>query len=266
MAMLLLLVVIRFDPEPLIRSKMSEVAARSGVELRFDQMSIFGWYAGFSNVAVASARLPAPLVIDHVEISPVWSSLLAGKGGVHVDLLWQGVHATATIVQTGELISIQGMEMQADMGALAGALEPFLRLSMPVTVSGRISMEGDVMLQRASGLPESGMLNASWQGAKAGIMGAEVALGDLSFQLQSKSGQWQWLVNDGDTGAIDAHGDVQEQGAQMAGWPLTGSAVIDVAKINDPTLLAWLPDSGGGHEVRLNVFGTLSRPGLDIVK
>jgi len=263
---LIIFVGFRFEPESLIRAKVIEMAAKSGMQLQFDQVNVMGWIAGFHHVSIASKHLPMELSFEKVEISPGWGTLLTGELAINVALVWSGGNAAVSISQAGEYISIQDIDVQTEMADVLQRTEPFLHLPVPVNVSGGVKLEGGMLLDRKSGTPQSGALSLYWQGAKIGMMGEESALGDLSLQVQSKAAQWEWLIQDGGTGFIDAKGVVQQQGAQMARWPISGSAVIHVAKLNDPSLLTLLSGFDAAGEMRLNVSGTLFKPRLDVLK
>ncbi len=263
---LIIFVGFRFEAESLIRAKVIEMASQSGMQLQFDQVNVMGWIAGFHHVSIASERLPIGLSFEQVEISPSWGSLLTGKLAINVELIWAGGNATVSISQSGEYISIQDIDVQTGIADVLQKAKPFLHLPVPVDVSGGVKLEGEILLDRKSGMPQSGALSLYWQGAKFGMMGEESALGNLSLQVQSKAPQWEWLIQDEGTGFIDAKGVVQQQGAQMARWPITGSAVIHVSKLNDPSLLALVSGFGAAGEMRLNVSGMLFRPRLDVLK
>jgi hypothetical protein len=265
LVLLLLIIGIRFEPESLVRSKVIELASISGVKLQFGEVNVRGWYIDFSNVSATSGKTLQSLSFEKVELSPAWSSLFRGDAAVNLELIWQGLAGTSLVSQSGRYILLRDIHVQAEMGELLKVVEPYIHLPFPVQASGNVNLKGEVLLDSVSGMPDSGALNLHWQGAKAGAMGVEVALGDLSLQLQSEAAQWNWLIDDAGIGFVHAGGAVRKQGMRPENWPIHGSGVINIAKLNDPSLLAWLPDGNAG-EMRFNVSGVVLNPRVDIVK
>lgn len=263
---LLAVAVFRFDVESLLRGRLAEVATKTGLQLDFDQMSIHGLSADFGHVSLSSRRLPEALIFEQVEVSPLWGSLLSGDAGADLILMWQGNRLAATLVETDEDILAEPLQLQGEMSKVSRLVLPFMQVPFPISASGNIEVEGKARFGRASGIPESGQLHATWRGAKAGAMGAEFALGDLLMSLQGEAGQWQWQLNDGEVGMIEASGSLEQLPTLVEMWPVHGSIVINTTKISDPYLIAWLPDMGDETEIRLKISGTLSRPRLDRVK
>ncbi len=258
---LLVFLGLRFEPEPLVRSKLAEIAAASAIQFHADRINVHGWAVALTDVAIVSSRIPGSLIFERIEISPAWRALLRGDRGVKIDLLWQGERLAATVIDAGEHIRLEGIEAHAALNGMAGKMG----LPLPVELSGDMSLQGSVSLHALSGLPDQGMLELQWQGAKAGMAGAEFALGNLLLQLEGKTDQWHWLLADHGGGFVRGNGVVDKRGAAMKLWPLSGTIVVDLAKA-DPGLLAWLPHSKGREEIRLNVSGTLFRPRVDVVK
>jgi len=263
---LLVVAVVRFDAESLVREQLAKVAVRTDTQLDFDQMSISGFGAGFSHLSVNSPRLPEALIFEKVRVSPLWRSVIAGEGAADVSLNWQGNSLAVTVIEEGALLRLKQLQLQGEMSKLLRLVIPYIELPFSVSASGTVDMDGESLLDKISGRPHSGELHATWCGVKAGAMGAEFALGDLVMALQGESGQWQWQLNDAEAGMVDASGMLKQLSAPASMWPIDGMVVIDVTKIRDPYLVAWLPDMGDEKIVRLKISGTLSRPKLDRIK
>lgn len=225
-----------------------------------------GWLVDFTDISIRSNSLPKPLIFNRLELSPAWGALLTGSPGASIKANWQGLEAAAKVAQDGEKISVQDIQAKADAADLVRMIETSLHLPVRIGLAGVASLEGEAVLDEHSGIPDSGYLNLHWQGAKADIMGTELVLGDLLFQLQSKDGQWQWLLRDDGEGFIRGSGIVRRQGISVTAWPLSGAITVNPAKADNPALLAWLPNQAGGGNFSLKVSGTLSRPRVDIVK
>lgn len=263
---LLVMAVVRFDADSLARDQLAKVEARTGMGLDFDQMTLHAFGAGFSHLSVSSPRLPEVLIFENVEVSPLWRSLMAGESAVDVVLNWQGSSLAVTVLEEATLLRLKQMQLQGDATKLLRLMTPYMKLPFPVSASGMIDVSGEALLDRMSGRPDSGKLYAAWHGAKAGAMGVEFALGDLEMELQGEAGQWQWRLNDAEVGMVDATGTLEQLSSPVAMWPVNGSVVIDVTKISDPYLIAWLPDMGDEEKIQLRLSGTLSRPRLDRMK
>lgn len=264
--LLVTLAVFRFDVDALVRHKLTETAARSGLQLDFDQMSIHGLGANFSHLSLGSQYLSEVLIFEQVEVLPLWTSLLAGDAGADVILMWQGSRLVATLMEADKNILVEHLRLQGDMSKLSRLLLPLLRLPFSLSASGNIEADGTARFDRVTGMPDSGKFYAMWRGAKVAAMGAEFALGDLAMRLQGGAGRWQWQLNDGEVGMIEANGSVEQLPTLIEFWPVHGTVVIDTTKISDPYLIAWLPDMGDEKKIRLSLAGTLSRPRLDRVK
>jgi len=266
LAALLLISAIRFDVDALVRGELDKFSSRSGVQLDFDELTLLGLNAHFSHVSVNSSRFSEAFIFESVKLVPEWGSLLTGDNVVDVDLEWQGDAASTVLTQADGKIHLQHIRFEGDVGRISRLVIPYLNSPFPVSVSGSLEADGEVLLNQISGEPEQGTIAAHWLGAKAGAMGAEFALGDLLMELQGNAGQWRWQLRDGDVGMIEASGSLEQLAAPVAMWPVQGSVVIDVTKINDPYLIAWLPDMGEEKKIRLRLSGTLSRPRLDRIK
>ena len=263
---LLMLAIFRFDADALVRDKLAETGERSGWRIDFDQMTINGLSADFSHVSMSSKRLSEALIFEQVEVSPVWHSLLSESRSADVIVMWQGNSLAATLVEADKGILTKHLQLKGSAAKLSRLLIPYLQVSFPLSVSGDIVAEGEARFDRFSGMPDSGLFNVKWGGAKAGAMGAEFALGDLMMELQGEAGQWRWRLDDGGVGMVDANGSLQQLSTLVEFWPVQGTVVIDTAKISDPYLIAWLPEMGDEKKIRLRLSGTLSRPRLDRIK
>jgi len=266
LSLLLLVFVARFDMDGLVRGELDKYSSRSGVQLDFDQLSLLGLNARFSHVSVNSAKLPEALIFERVELAPEWASLLAGDNVVDIDLERQGDRASAVVAQADNRIHLQRIRLKGDAGRLSRLVIPYMDSPFPVSLSGSLEADGEITLNQISGEPEQGMVVVHWLGAKAGAMGAEFALGDLLMELQGKAGHWRWQLRDGDDGMVEASGSLKQLSAPVAMWPVQGSVVIDITKISDPYLIAWLPDMGEEKKIRFQLSGTLSSPRMDRVK
>jgi len=266
LAALLLISVIRFDVDGLVRGELDQLSSRYGVQLDFDELSLPGLSADFSHVSVNASNLPEVLIFEKVKLVPEWGSFLTGDNIVDLDLERQGDRASAAVTQTDDKIFLKHMHFAGDVGRISRLVIPYLNSPFPVSVSGSLEADGEMTLNRISGGPEQGKVVAHWFGAKAGTMGAEFALGDLLMELQGEVGRWRWRLSDGDVGMIEANGSMEQLAAPVAMWPVQGLVVIDVTKINDPYLIAWLPDMGAEKKIRLRLSGTISRPRLDRIK
>ena len=265
---LLLFVLFRFDAESLVRRHLNDLARQTGVEIDYDQVGMNGLGVQFDHLSLSSSRLPEVLIFESVKVLPEWRSLVMGRINANVSLLWQGTTASMRLQRTDVAFFIQEIQMQGEVAHFSRLLKPYIHLSLPVTVSGQLMAEGQLQFNQLSGVLEQGDIKGHWQGAKGGLLGAEFALGDILMEVQGKSGQWQWQLDDGEAGAITAHGSIQQSQASAGLWPIDGSAEVEVANIRDPYLLSWLQHSDVDQQLQLhlNISGTLSRPKLDRIK
>ncbi len=264
-AALLFVFLIRFDVNDFVRGELDSLSSRSGVQFDFDALTLPGLEAHFSHVSVHSPKWPEALIFEEVKLVPAWGSFLTGENVVDVNLESQGDTASAVVTQAGSKILFQHVRLQGDAERVSRLLIPHLDIPFPVSASGVLEADGEMTLDQVSGEPEKGRVAVHWLGAKAGAMGVEFALGDLLMELQGEAGRWQWQLRNGDVGMIEASGFLKQVAAPAAMWPVQGLIVIDVTKISDPYLIAWLPDMGE-EKIRWRLSGTLSRPRLDRIK
>lgn len=260
-----LFITLRFDAGSYLRDRIAGLAAESGVDLRFDQLSVSGIGARLDHVTVRAPRLPGPLKFGHLIVSPQLGSLLTGEPAAAIEGEWHGVQAEMVAALQGggvTLSDIHGSAAAADLLAIAG---PYLHMPAKLALEGNVSLDGSMALD-GGGVPHRGTLNLVWQDAKGSALGMEVVLGEVRMQLLDGKTGWQWSVATAGSGLIQGQGVAVPSEALIGRWPLSGNIEINLAAVNDPALLALVPKQQQEKKLRLMVSGTLSSPRLDYAK
>lgn len=255
---------LRFDAEGFVRGRVDALTAAAGIKFGFGQMQLSGLTLAFRDVSIRSPRVPGPLSLQRLEVSPSLISLLSLKGAMEVEALRHGLQAEAVVSQSGGSIEVQAIRCRGDVAELFTMAAPYLHLPFQLDLSGKVELQGDVNLSGSNATPESGAANLVWHDAKGSAMGVEVALGTVQLKLQGGKGSWEWQLDDAGKGALTGKGAAQMVGPDPARWPLNGSIAIDLAAIDSPTLSALLPKRQGEGMIRLNLGGTFAVPRLDI--
>lgn len=196
---LLLFLPLRWQPEAWLRGQMIAAAGRYGMTLDYRQMETAGLTVHLRNVRISGGSISSSLSFDSIRLAPAWMSLLQAKPAARVTLIWQGIRATATVLQDGQVIVLNGVQAGADASSLAA----LAKRKQAVQVAGRLLLTGDIRLDAVSGHPLSGALNCRWQQAAASFLGKPDLLGDYVLSIRNKDTKklWQWTLGGG-TGVV----------------------------------------------------------------
>lgn len=259
---LLIFVGIRFEPESLLRSKVQEMAARSNVQFHFEQLRLTPLSLKIINVSLASSQIPAGLTFEQIAISPSWSSLFTGDLAIDIALVWQGNHGTARVKRSDENILLE--EIRATIEA--ADLIQFVRLPIPLDVSGVSSLEGELLLNLRAKAPLAGHIDVSSESLAINVLGMEFPLVDILFHLEEKlSPSWQWNISAGKNRYLDANGTLEMVGLPTQ-WKADGLISLNTNNIENQTLNKFIKSiSPKGDLLQARISGTLNRPHMEVL-
>jgi len=248
----------RWQPGPWVKAHILAMAEQQQISIEYRDATLHGLTVEMDQVLLKTPRMPAPVMVEKVTVRPKLSTLWSGSPVARVGLGWQGQMLYASLLQRDGYVEVQDIAGSADIALLQPLWQG--QLAMPVDAKGRVALSGDLLLDAATGLPLSGALAASWQGAEAALAGMNLVLGD--YRVTVKNGtvanQWSWQADGGTGLMLKAGGQLAIHGADPAMWPLNGEIELAAgeASASNPMLGMLL----GNGPIRLQVSGPLLRP------
>jgi len=223
---LLLFVAMRWQPEAWLQHQIEKQALVHGIELQSKGLYLDGLSFRMEHVSIRSAGLPTPVMLDALNISPVWSSLIRGAAAVDVKAVLSGQSAEAELTWKNEYIVVHDLNAELEVAAL----EPFWkqRMTLPVDVSGRLTLSGNVQLDAASGRPVEGQLKALWKQASIDLPIFDKPLGNYQLVLNAatRSGNWQWVLGGGDAVTLSGSGQLDLSAKSPQQWTINGRVQV----------------------------------------
>jgi len=253
---LLLFVAMRWQPEAWLRSQIDSQANKQGISLHYQDLQVNGFSVHLDKLSVHTAQMKAAVLLDGLDISPAWSSLMQAMLALRVRLIWQGQSVSATLHLDQRALDINDLDALLDVAKLQHIWKS--RLPVPVDVRGMIQISGDIRLDTASGRPMHGDVHAVWQSAAAGMAGTMNPLGDYSLALTGKEqakSVWHWLLAGGTAVVLEGKGDLNLAALKPQAWTVQGSVQLQPGKQPSP-VAAML----GNKPVRLHVSGSVLKP------
>jgi len=218
---LLLFLLLRWQPEPWLRGQLRAATEPYGIAFDYQQLETDGLAIHLHDVRISGGSLPAPQLFDSIRLAPAWMSLLQAKPAAYVYLIWQGIEATATVLQNDQVVVLADIHATSD----AADLPALLKLSVPVQLGGQLLVSGDIHLDMVSGRPLNGALHGQWQQAAAGLFGAPELLGDYALTLNNEdpAKAWQWQLGGGTGVVLNGHGTLTTTQASLPQrWMIDG--------------------------------------------
>jgi len=253
---LLLFVAMRWQPEAWLRSQIDTQANKQGISLHYQDLQVNGFSVHLDQLSVQTTQMKVPVLLDGLDISPAWLSLMQVRPALRVRLIWQGQTVSAILHQDQRALDINDLDALLDVAKLQHLWKS--RLPIPVDVRGMIHISGDIRLDTASGRPMHGDVHAVWQSAAAGMAGMMNPLGDYSLALTGKEqtkSVWNWLLAGGTAIVLEGKGNLNLIGSNPQAWTVQGSVQLQPGKQPSP-VAAML----GNKPVRLHVSGSVLKP------
>lgn len=253
---LLLFVAVRWQPGPWLRDSVLDLANQKGLHINFRTMRISGLTVHMEGV---SMNIPGhPLMLDSLTVSPDWPALLTGHRGLRVGLAWHGQTVRAAIVIRKGYTAIHHLNANLDISALQHFWQQMLAL--PLNLSGRLHIGGDIRLDAATGRPIGGKLAADWKHVAIAMAGKKYPFGAYRLVINDgdTSGVWQWKLDGGTAVLLHGSGALKTLTADPAAWTMTGEAEVRAGQGIDPGLAGLL----GSAPIRLRLSGNMAMPRL----
>jgi len=221
MLALLLFIAMRWQPELWLQAQVDRQARQRGIDVQYQQLDITGFSARIQHISIRTAALPAPIVLDALSISPAWSMLLKGTGAVDVKAMLSGQSAQAILAWQNKYIEVRDLNADLDVAVLQTFWKQ--RMSLPVDVSGRLKLSGNVQLDAVTGLPVDGALNALWQQARVDLPMFDKPLGDYELVLKADAkAHWQWSLGGGKAVTLSGSGLLDLSATSSQQWTVRG--------------------------------------------
>jgi len=228
--LLLLFVLIRWQPELWLQHEIDQQARINGIDLHYQSLHIEGLSVRMEHAFIQTGRLPSPVVLDSLSISPAWSLLLSGTGAVDIKATLYGQSAEAVLVWQNKYVEVQDINAVLDVAALQPLWKQ--RMPFPVQAGGRLMLSGHIQLDALSGLPVDGQLDVAWQQAQIDLPAFNKPLGDYQLALKAAphaSGVWQWTLGGGTELRLSGSGQLDLSGKLPQQWMINGRVQIQAA-------------------------------------
>ncbi|MDQ7000010.1 MAG: hypothetical protein Q9M12_03875 [Mariprofundus sp.] len=228
---LLLFVLIRWQPEQWLQHEIDQQTRINGIDLYYQALHIEGLSVRMEHASIQTSRLPSPVVLDSLSISPAWSLLLSGTRAVDIKATLYGQSVEAVLVwKKNKYIEIHDLNAFLDVDAFQSLWKQ--RMPFPVRAGGRLMLSGHIQLDALSGLPVDGQLDVAWQQARIDLPMFNKPLGDYQLGLKAAphaSGVWQWTLGGGTEVRLSGSGQLDLSGKLPQQWTINGRVQIQAA-------------------------------------
>jgi len=221
MLALLLFIAMRWQPELWLQAQVDRQARQRGIDVQYQQLDVTGFSVRMQDISIRTAAMPAPVVLDSLSISPAWASLFTGivAVDVHASLLAQPV--AAVVIWQDHQIHLRDLNADLDVAVLQRLWKQ--RMSLPVGVSGRLKLSGNVQLDAVTGRPVDGALNALWRQASVDLPMFDKPMGDYQLALKADAkGHWQWSLGGGKAVSLSGSGILDMSATSPQQWTVRG--------------------------------------------
>lgn len=205
-----------------LRQELEKNLAAQGLDVQYEQVQ---WHAvglRFTGVQVTSTQWPQALKIDSADLRPDWHALLNGHLRSHLHLIGDFFHADVIVDQQADDMLLRDLAAEADLGWLVR----WLRQPLPLSLSGRAVLAGNLVLDVRSGCPINGNLSLRLQGVDAGMGNMRMTFGDYALSLSGIDYVWLWQVGGGNVLMLDGTGQVMTHEPDPERWPLQGKVML----------------------------------------
>ena len=247
----------RWQPEVWIQSQISKQSKLHGFNIHYNSLQLDGFTVLFDHLSIQSHQLSSPVKLDSLSLNPMWSSLFGGNPGANIQANWNGQTVSAAVIKQADIIDIQSLRGDLDVALLQPLLAK--KLPIPVKVSGKVQISGDIQLNASNGHPRVGKINLNWKAAAVDMPSIKMPLGDYKLTLQTDDLKraWQWDLSGGTTLKLSGKGNLNTYAQNPAAWSINGMLQAR-ADQNSPTLSALL----GNQNKRFSLSGLITQPRL----
>ena len=247
---LLLFSAIRWDSESWLRGELDAALAEQQIDLHYEGLQLHWNGLELSHVQMASPALNKPLLLDQLNMSLNFASLLQAQLAANIHSQNDFMAVDALLAQQDDAIQITQIDAICDVHAA----QTWLALPALAQLSGHLQINGDLTLNSMTGLPQAGELTAHWLTAAANMMHQAYPLGDYTLQATIKEQTMPWNLVGGKELAANGQGKINMASPNPQSWGLTGEIHIQ-AQPGNP-LAAFLSNS----KKQLRLSGTIKQP------
>ncbi len=255
-------ILLRWDYSAWLTTEINQAAKNAGITLHYDNVSLSGLGISFKNIQLSTPESPK-IQCNELTASLSLSSLFSGSIAADMDILWETNPVSFTVSQNGELIEISAVEAMIDLERLSAYQQ-----NIPARLSGLVSANGVITLNRLTRQVHTGQLEISWHQAMAGLAQPEFTLGDYKLNLNSAETAdqpWHWEISGGSGLALDGQGSLSPQHPDPKQWVFSGELAVQVDDTN-PALAMMMQTFAGSKQTKLRLSGTLLNPRTDIIR
>ncbi len=250
---------IRWDSSAWLNTQIQQAASNAGYQLSYSDFNITGLTVRLQHVHIQQQQ--NSLNLDTLTISPSLSSLASGHLGVDIHVSWLGNPASLSVSTSNNLLNLSNIDAMIDISRIQN-------LNIPAQLSGLVRLQGDLVLQQNTGVPQSGKLQLTWSQAKAGLATPEFTLGDYMLNLNSTdtpNQPWQWRVSGGSGVTLNGSGTLTPTTPDPKQWLVHG--LVDAAMDNtNPSLSMMMQSMMSSNKAKLRVSGSLGKPSVEVVR
>ena len=256
---LLLFVVLRWQPEPWLRSQMVSQSQQQGIELDLNSLNVDAFSVHIDGASIKAAAMPTPLIFETLTLEPAWFSLLTGTVAVRLIASWQGQKGQAVLALQENRLDISDIHAAVDAAVLQSIWQG--AMAIPLNVSGQVQISGRLSLMAETGHPVKGQLTTLWQAAAIELAGTTMSLGDYQLMLQSAEGaadSWPWTLTGGTAVLLNSKGVLHTAGNVLQEWVMSGLAEAEAGE-----QAAGLASMLGTAPMKFRLSGSVIQPRLE---
>ncbi len=249
----------RWDSSTWLDAQVQRAASDASYQLTYTDLDVSGLTVRLQNVHLQQQQ--NSLDLDSLEISPSFSNLISGNLGADVEASWLGNPISASVSSSDNLLTLTNIDAMIDVSRVQN-------LNIPAQLAGLMHLQGHVMVQQNTGLPQSGELQLTWNQAKAGLAAPEFTLGDYTLNLNSVEDikqPWQWTIAGGSGVALNGSGTLLPTMPDPKQWLINGLVDTEIDNSN-PSLAMMMQSMMGSTKAKFRISGSLGAPRTDIVR
>jgi len=242
----------RWDSEAWLQQRIDAQIQQQKLPVSYTSMERQGASIHFTQVHIHAQGVP-PLTFDALHLQLAWSELWHGRLGIKVQASNAFLTCQSTLIQQGDIIQLQDLQLHADVAQAVAWFKPSFSLAQ---VHGQAELHGTAYLNRNTGLPASPSdITVTWNKAAITMMQQTQDLGDYTLSSQQDQQSIHWNIKGGHALSVQGDGLLMLQPKQPQNSSLTGKLSF---KTQAGTLLSQLLGATSGKQ--LNITGTLTHP------
>ncbi len=224
---LLLFCAMRWDGDRWLKRQLLPRLATHGIHAA--ALERVGGRLRLSHVSLDGVRVGgAQMVIDRLDLAPVWPSLLRLTPAARVTLRWRQAAVEGDVAQgDDDRLALRGLTLTLPVTMVTPLLP-----AMPVKLGGAIACHGGMQLLLATLQPEAPDLRCDWRQATAAMGAKPTPLGSYTLTLKGDGDKaWPWKLHGGDVAKVEGKGTIHPRAdVPLPQWPLDGTITVRAGK------------------------------------